>query len=83
MIGGRYDFTFPQETSQVPMFNDLGTADKRHILFECGHGVPFKQAVEAADKWLREQLGSPQPGGPTDEATRTGHRRDAPPPRTQ
>ena len=42
MINGRYDFFFPVESSQDPMFRLLGTpaADKRHVVVEGSHEVP-------------------------------------------
>jgi eukaryotic-like serine/threonine-protein kinase len=41
MLNGRYDYTFPLETSQKPMFRLLGTPekDKRHIVYETAHDV--------------------------------------------
>ena len=60
MINGRHDFAFPLETSQVPMFELLGTpaADKRHRVFESGHVPTERQEVmkEALD-WLDRYLG--------------------------
>jgi pimeloyl-ACP methyl ester carboxylesterase len=45
MVNGRYDWTFPLETSQDPMFEMLGTpaADKRHVVFDTPHDVRFRQ----------------------------------------
>jgi len=39
MLNGRHDFIYPVETSQLPMFDRLGTAadQKRHVLFDTGH----------------------------------------------
>jgi hypothetical protein len=39
MVNGRYDFGFPLETNQRPLFQALGTreADKRHVLYDGGH----------------------------------------------
>lgn len=64
MINGRYDYFFPLEASQRPLFNLLGTpaADKRHTLLEASHDVsPLRQAVmrETLD-WLHKYLGSVQ-----------------------
>ncbi len=46
MVNGRYDWTFPLEGSQNPMFDRLGTppADKRHVVFDTPHDVRFRQA---------------------------------------
>jgi len=62
MVNGRYDFDFPLETNQLPLFHLLGTAvrDKRHVVFEGGH-IPFDwrgQVKEALD-WLDHYLGPP------------------------
>ena len=64
MINGRYDYFFPLEASQKPMFNLLGTpaADKRHVLLEAAHDViTFRQVVmrETLD-WLDKYLGPVQ-----------------------
>jgi dienelactone hydrolase len=39
MVNGRYDFLFPLETNQKPLFQALGTRepDKRHVLYDGGH----------------------------------------------
>ncbi len=60
MVNGRYDFRFPYESSQLPLFNLLGTptADKAHTLSEDGH-VPARNAMvrEILD-WLDRYLGT-------------------------
>ena len=59
MLNGRYDVLFPVETSQVPMFELLGSPaeDKRHILFEGGHFVPRHQLIQETVDWLDRYLG--------------------------
>ncbi len=37
MVNGRYDFRFPLDTNQKPLFEALGTKDKKHILYDGGH----------------------------------------------
>ena len=64
MINGLYDYFFPVEASQKPMFNLLGTpaADKRHTLLEASHDVsPLRQVLmrETLD-WLDKYLGPVQ-----------------------
>lgn len=60
MMNGRNDFTFPLETSQIPMLRLLGAPekDKRHVLFDGGHNPPSMQEVikEVLD-WLDRYLG--------------------------
>ncbi len=53
MINGRYDYLFPNETSQVPMFEMLGTPpeDKRHVIFDTAHNT-----YGYRDEWIREML---------------------------
>jgi dipeptidyl aminopeptidase/acylaminoacyl peptidase len=68
MMNGRYDFTFPLETAQLPLFHLLGTAarDKRHVLLEGGH-IPGNwqgQMKEALD-WLDHYLGLPAGPAPS------------------
>ena len=45
--------SFPSTTSQLPLFELLGTPpdDKRHVLLDSGHGSPPRAEV------LRETLG--------------------------
>ena len=59
MLNGRDDFTFPIETSQVPMFKLLGTpeADKRHTLYDGGHVFPFARIMKDSLEWLDRYLG--------------------------
>jgi dienelactone hydrolase len=60
MLNGRYDYTFPLETSQKPMFRLLGTPekDKRHIVYETAHDVNVvrtevvREVLDFLDKYL-------------------------------
>jgi len=54
MINGRYDFFFPLETSQIPMFRLLGTpADqKRHVVEDGSHFVPRTRLIQEILTWL-------------------------------
>jgi eukaryotic-like serine/threonine-protein kinase len=54
MVNGRYDYTFPLETSQEPLFRMLGTraAEKSHIVLDTPHDVSQQRA-----KLIREVLG--------------------------
>lgn len=60
MIGGRYDYVFPVETSARPLFDQLGTPpdQKRFILYDMGHGpFPRGQLLRDMLPWLDEALG--------------------------
>jgi serine/threonine protein kinase len=61
LVNGRYDFTFPLETSQNPFFNMLGTApaDKRHVVLDSSHDVTEQrsQLTKAVLDWLDHYLG--------------------------
>jgi hypothetical protein len=54
MLNGRYDFFFPMETSQRPMFRLLGTPldQKRYILEEGSHFVPRARLIRETLAWL-------------------------------
>ena len=62
MVNGKEDFFFPVETSQVPMFEFLGTPDedKEHRLYPGGHGLFglfSKQIRGDVLGWLDRYLG--------------------------
>ncbi len=54
MINGRFDFFFPVESSQIPMFRRLGTpaSDKRHVVDEGSHFVPRARLIQEVLEWL-------------------------------
>jgi cephalosporin-C deacetylase-like acetyl esterase len=63
MLNGRYDPIFPYETSQLPLFQTLGTAeaDRRHVVFPAGHASSVwrdEQIRESLD-WLDTYFGAP------------------------
>jgi eukaryotic-like serine/threonine-protein kinase len=59
MINGRYDYFFPVETSQRPLFQLLGTPakDKRHVVLDSGHAPPTAPVVKELLDWLDLYLG--------------------------
>jgi dienelactone hydrolase len=61
MVNGRYDFTFPLEKAQNPLFAMLGTPekDKRHLVLETPHDVTEQrpQLKKAVLDWLDHYLG--------------------------
>jgi eukaryotic-like serine/threonine-protein kinase len=64
MINGRSDFTFPLESSQLPLLRALGTPakDKKHVLLDGGHATPVAQPdlIKAYLDWLDQYLGPVQ-----------------------
>jgi serine/threonine protein kinase/dienelactone hydrolase len=61
MVNGRYDFTFPVEKAQNPLFAMFGTAekDKSHIILDTPHDVTEQrpQLTKAVLDWLDRYLG--------------------------
>ena len=61
MVNGRYDFSFPMDKAQDPLFRMLGapTADKRHRVLETPHDVRADRAdlVPEVLDWLDRYLG--------------------------
>ncbi len=61
LLGGRYDFVFPVETSQAPLFELLGTPaeHKKHVIFDgAGHVPPRIALIREVLDWLDRYLGS-------------------------
>jgi eukaryotic-like serine/threonine-protein kinase len=60
MVNGKYDFTFPPDQSQAPMFARIGTpaADKSRVVFDTPHdisqvkGALSKEVLAFLDKYL-------------------------------
>jgi len=59
MVNGRYDFIFPLDTVQAPMFRLLGTPekDKRHVLYETGHVPDLQAMIKETLDWFDRYLG--------------------------
>jgi dienelactone hydrolase len=59
MLNGKYDFIFPIEQSQKPMFTLLGTPNehKKHVLAESNHLFPREELIRETLDWLDEYLG--------------------------
>jgi eukaryotic-like serine/threonine-protein kinase len=58
LVGGRYDFQFPLETAQKPMFALIGTEQKQHVILDGGH-IPtrFNDAVKVMLAWADQWMG--------------------------
>lgn len=59
MLSGRFDFIFPERSSQLPFFNSLGApADrKRRVAFDTGHNLPPAEQIRETLDWLDRWLG--------------------------
>ena len=59
MLNGEFDFFFPSETSQKPMFELLGTPPehKRRLTYPGGHSVPRVEMIRETLGWLDRYLG--------------------------
>jgi dienelactone hydrolase len=61
LLNGKYDYIFPHEASQKPLFDALGTPaeNKRHVLFETAHSVHGYRAemIKETLDWLDRYLG--------------------------
>ena len=54
MLNGRYDFFFPVDSSQIPMFEAFRTPkdQKRHLLYDGGHNIPRVELIKETLSWL-------------------------------
>jgi serine/threonine protein kinase/dienelactone hydrolase len=61
MLNGRYDMTFPYETSAKPMFDLLGTPkeDKVLKLYDTDHFIPRNEFIKESLAWLDKYFGRP------------------------
>lgn len=59
MINGEYDYFFPVETTQRPMFELIGTPeeDKKWVVFPGSHSVPKEDLIRETLDWLDRYLG--------------------------
>jgi cephalosporin-C deacetylase-like acetyl esterase len=59
MLNGKFDYYYPPETSQKPMFALLGTSaeHKRQIIYDSSHLVPRSELIKETLAWLDRYLG--------------------------
>lgn len=59
MLNSRFDFASPVESSQLPMFQLLGTPKehKRRVQYEAGHNIPRNELIKETLDWLDRYLG--------------------------
>jgi serine/threonine protein kinase/cephalosporin-C deacetylase-like acetyl esterase len=60
MLNGRFDFIWPPNISQEPMFRLLGTPseDKRRVVYDSGHDIPRTEMIKESLSWLDRYLGA-------------------------
>ena len=59
MPNGRFDLSFPTDSSQEPMFEMLGTPawHKRRIVYDTSHTIPRTELIRESVSWLDRYLG--------------------------
>jgi hypothetical protein len=59
MLNGKYDYLFPFDTAQKPMFQLLGTPDehKLHLTYDSEHSIPQNELIKETLNWLDKYLG--------------------------
>ena len=57
LLNGRYDYFFPYQSSQLPLYNllNLDNENKRHVVVEEAHYVPSHIAVEETLNWVNNK----------------------------
>jgi cephalosporin-C deacetylase-like acetyl esterase len=61
LLSGRFDFIFPTDTSQLPMFDLFQPPDgqKRRVVYDTGHNLPRAELIRETLEWLDTYLGKP------------------------
>lgn len=59
LLNGRFDFFYPVDTSQLPMFRLFGVPEnqKRRVVYDTGHNIPRPDLVRETLDWLDRYLG--------------------------
>jgi formylglycine-generating enzyme required for sulfatase activity/tRNA A-37 threonylcarbamoyl transferase component Bud32/dienelactone hydrolase len=59
MLNGHYDFFFPEQATQVPFYNLLGSRkdQKRRVVYDTGHAIPRNELIKETLNWLDLYLG--------------------------
>ena len=57
LLNGRYDFYFPYQSSQLPLFNlmNLDNNNKRHVVVDYAHYVPPHIVREETLEWINNK----------------------------
>jgi len=59
MLNGHYDFFFPEQSTQVPFYNLLGSRkdQKKRAVYDTGHAIPRNELIKETLNWLDLYLG--------------------------
>jgi len=59
MLNGRYDFFFPEKSTQDPFYRLLGSKkdQKKKLMYESGHSVPHNELIKETLNWFDQYLG--------------------------
>ena len=59
MLNGKYDFTYPYESTVKPMFDLLGTPEhhKKLVLCNTDHFIPKTEMIKETLNWLDKYFG--------------------------
>jgi hypothetical protein len=59
MLNGHYDFFFPEQATQVPFYNLLGSKkdQKKRVVYDTGHAIPRNELIKETLNWLDLYLG--------------------------
>ena len=57
LLNGRYDYFFPYQSSQLPLYNllNLDKENKRHVVVEEAHYVPQHLVIEETLNWINNK----------------------------
>lgn len=60
MLNGRYDFFYPYETSQLPLFENLGVpeGEREMHIYETSHNVPLNERISRSLDWFDRFMGT-------------------------
>jgi hypothetical protein len=60
MLNGRFDFFYPTETSQEPMFRGFGTPaeHKRRVVYDTSHTIPRNELIKEFVGWMEKYWGT-------------------------
>ena len=58
-LNGKFDFYYPTDTSQLPMFRLIGVPEtqKRRVVYDTGHNIPRPDLIRETLDWLDRYLG--------------------------